>query len=68
MSTLQNVVTLAEDYKSQYEAGAISASEFKELIDDLQVVGHIQHTAAELESDEEARAILMGIVALAGAV
>jgi len=68
MSTLQDVAALAQDYQSQYNAGALSASEFKELIEDLQVVGHIQNTAAELAADEETRAILMGIVQIAGAL
>jgi len=68
MTTLQAVANLAEEYKEQYESGALSASEFKELIDDMQVVSHIQHTASELESDEEARAVLMGIVQIAGAL
>jgi hypothetical protein len=68
MSILQNLSDLASEYKRQYECGTMSASEFKELIDDLQVVGHIQNTATELATDEEARAILMGIVQLAGAL
>jgi len=68
MSTLQDITALAQDYQAQYNAGALSASEFKELIEDLQVVGHIQNTAAELASDEETRAILMGIVQIAGAL
>ena len=68
MSTLQDVAALAQDYQSQYNAGALSASEFKELVEDLQLVKHIEQTAAELATDEEARAVLMGIVQIAGAL
>mgnify|MGYP003339501183 FL=1 len=68
MSVLQDVLANAENYKSLYESGQISGDEFKELIADLQVVGHINQTAAELETDEQVRAVLMGIVQLAGAL
>ena len=68
MSTLQDITALAQDYQAQYNAGSLSAAEFKELVEDLQLVKHIEQTAAELASDEETRAILMGIVQIAGAL
>jgi hypothetical protein len=68
MSTLQIVAATAQQYQQQYEAGNISASEFKELLEDLQIQGHIYQTAAELAQDEEYRAILMGIVQVAGSL
>jgi len=68
MSTLQDITALAQDYQAQYNAGSLSAAEFKELVEDLQLVKHIEQTAAELATDEEARAVLMGIVQIAGAL
>jgi hypothetical protein len=65
MSQLQQVATLAEQYKQQYETGQLSASEFKELIEDLNIMGHIEQGADELHQNEEYYKILMGVVQLA---
>lgn len=68
MSTLQNVAGMAQQYQQQYEEGNISADEFKELVADLQIQAHIYQTASELAQDEEYRAILMGVLRVAGSL
>jgi hypothetical protein len=68
MSTLQIVAEMAKQYQQQYDEGNISADEFKELLADLQTQEHIYQTASELAQDEEYRAILIGVLQVAGSL
>ena len=68
MSQLQEVAFLAEQYKQQYETGQLSASEFKELIEDLNIMQHIETNAEELNQNQEYYKALMGIIQLASSL
>jgi len=57
----------AQDLKTQYEAGKLSAAEFKELVSDLNIAGTILKDADKFEQAQEAREILLDIAALAQA-
>ena len=68
MSQLQEITFLAEQYKQQYETGQLSASEFKELIEDLNIMQHIETNAEELNQNQEYYKALMGIIQLASSL
>ena len=68
MSQLQEITFLAEQYKQQYETGQLSASEFKELIEDLNIIKHIEANAEELNQNQEYYKALMGIIQLASSL
>lgn len=57
----------AQDLKTQYEAKKLSAAEFKELINDLNIEGEVDKNADSFEQAQEARELLLNIVALAQA-
>lgn len=65
MSQIRDLAILAHQYQQAYEAGQLSPQDFKELIENLNVVGHVQANAAELEQDQQCYQILMGVIALA---
>ena len=68
MSQLQEITFLAEQYKQQYETGQLSASEFKELIEDLNIMQHIEANAEELNQNQEYYKALMGIIQIASSL
>jgi hypothetical protein len=65
MSRLQDVAFYAEQYRQQYETGQLSGNEYKELINDLNIMGHINSAADDLTQNQEAYQILMGAISLA---
>jgi hypothetical protein len=65
MSQLQDVAFYAQQYKQQYETGQLSGNEYKELIDDLNIMGHINAAADDLTQNEEAYKILMSAISIA---
>ena len=65
MSQLQDVAFYAEQYKQQYETGQLSSEDYKELINDLNIVGHINAAADDLTQNQEAYKILMSAISLA---
>jgi hypothetical protein len=65
MSQLQDVAFYAEQYKQQYETGQLSGDDYKELINDLNIMGHINASADDLTQNQEAYKILMGAIELA---
>ena len=68
MNTLEQLVTLAEGYQQQYYDGNLSAEDFKELIGDLNILGHVESQAQQTERDQLCRTVLVGIVQMAGAL
>ena len=68
MNDLLQVSQLAQSYQQQYELGQLSAADFKELINDLNVVGRINENAAALQRNQEIYNILVAAVELAGSI
>lgn len=65
MSQISELATLAQSYQQAYEAGQLSPQDYKELVENLNIAGHIQANAAELEQDQQCYQVLMGVIALA---
>jgi hypothetical protein len=68
MSQLVELANLADSYKQQYEAGQLSADDYKELINDLGIAEAIQNTASDLEEDIMAQQVLNACITLASAI
>jgi hypothetical protein len=68
MSQLEEIANLAEQYKQQYETGQLSGEDYKELINNLNIMGHINSAADDLTQNQQAYKILMGAIQLAGAI
>jgi len=68
MSQLEQIAYLAEQYTQQYQTGQLSAEDYKELIGNLNIMGHINAAADDLTQNQQAYQILMGAVQLAGAI
>jgi len=66
--SIQQLASKAQEYKNQYMLQVISAQEFKELVDDLNIMQEISQQSEELNTNETYYNVLMGIVQLAGAV
>jgi hypothetical protein len=52
----------------QYLAGQLSASEFKELVEDLKIVQQIADDASDFERDQQYRAFILGVIQVASAL
>jgi hypothetical protein len=68
MMSIQELAAKAQEYKNQYMLQVISAQEFKELVDDLNIMQEINQQSEELNTNETYYNVLMGIVQLAGAI
>jgi len=68
MNDLLQLSQLAQSYQQQYELNQLSASEFKELINDLNIVGKINENASALQRNQDIYNILVAAVELAGAI
>lgn len=68
MSQLEQIAYLADQYTQQYQTGQLSGSDYKELIGNLNIMGHINASADDLTQNQQAYQILMGAVQLAGAI
>jgi len=68
MNDLLQVSQLAQSYQQQYELGQLSASEFKELINDLNLVVKINENASALQRNKEIYNALVAAVELAGSI
>ena len=68
MSALEQLAAQAQDYQELYSTGQLSASEFKELVENLKVVEQIQNDANDFERDQQLREIIVGILAVASAI
>ena len=68
MSQLEQIASLAEHYTQQYQTGQLSSEDYKELINNLNIMGHINSVADDLTQNQQAYQILMGAIKLAGAI
>jgi hypothetical protein len=68
MNDLLQVSQLAQSYQQQYELGQLSAADFKELINDLNIVGKINENATALQRNQDIYKTLVTAVELAGAI
>ena len=58
----------AKDLQSQYQAGKLSAKEFKELMGDLDIASNVLKRADEFEQNQEIREALIQLASIAQAV
>ena len=65
---LQQLAELSHAYQQQYSAGQLTADEYKELINDLNLSNQINQTAEDLNEDLIARQIILGALQLASAL
>jgi tape measure domain-containing protein len=68
MSALEQLAAQAQDYQQLYSTGQLSASEFKELVENLKVVEQIQNDVNDFERDQILREIIVGVLTVASAV
>ena len=68
MSQLEQIASLAEQYTQLYQSGQLSSEDYKELINNLNIMGHINAAADDLTQNQQAYQILMGAVQIAGAI
>lgn len=68
MSQLMEVAQLAQSYQQAYQSGQLSASDYKELINDMNIVGHINENAEEMQQNQEIYQILVSAIQLASAL
>lgn len=68
MSALVNIAQQANELQQQYQSGQLSASEFKELCEDLKVVQQIADDANDFERDQQYRAFILGVIQVASAI
>lgn len=66
--SLQALAQQASDIKEAYSAGTISADEFKELIESMDVIQSIEDQTAYLDENIMYREILVNIINIAKAV
>jgi hypothetical protein len=68
MSQLTDLANLASAYKTQCENGDLSASEYKELINDLKIADAINTSSSNLEEDITAQSTLNACLMLASSI
>lgn len=68
MSAIRDLAIQAQEYQNQYNAGNLSAADFKELVEDLNIAGQIDANADEFQMDQEAREVLMGVIQIVSAI
>jgi len=68
MSNAQNVVEEIKALEAQFVAGVLSASELKELLEDIKQTKVIEVTADDLALKSQLNELIEGIITGAGAV
>lgn len=68
MSTVDSVVTEARALEAEFTAGNLSASEYKELLQDLQSTKVIEAAADDVALLSELNGLINGLIAVASAV
>jgi hypothetical protein len=68
MSAAQQLAEQVQQIQQAYQSGQISPAEYKELINNMNLVETINSNAATFEQEQEARAIILGAIQLAGAI
>jgi hypothetical protein len=65
MTAIQDLAIQAQGYQQLYHEGQLTADEYKELINDMNIVARIDANADQLAQNDEYHAILMGAIQLA---
>ena len=68
MSNVDNFVTEAKALEAEFTAGNLSASEYKELLKDLQSTKLIEAAAGDLATLSRLNEMIDGLIAIASAV
>ena len=68
MSTVDSVVAEANALEAQFRAGELSASEYTELLQDLQSTKVIEAAADDVALLRELNGLINGLIAVASAV
>lgn len=68
MSNVDNVVSEARALEAEFTAGNLSASEYKELLKDLQSTKVIEAAAGDLATLSQLNEMITGLIAVASAV
>ena len=68
MSNVDNFVTEAKALEAEFTAGNLSASEYKELLKDLQSTKLIEAAAGDLATLSRLNKMIDGLIAIASAV
>lgn len=68
MSTVDSIVTEARALEAEFTAGNLSASEYKELLQDLQSTKVIEAAADDVALLSELNGLINGLIAVASAV
>ena len=59
MNPIQDLAIQANGYQQMYNDGQITAEEYKELINDMNIVGRINANADQLQEDDQHHACLL---------
>jgi len=68
MSAAQQLAGQVQQIQQAYQSGQISPAEYKELINNMNLVQTIDENAATFEQEQEARAIILSAIQLASAI
>ena len=68
MSTVDSVVAEANALEAEFTAGNLSASEYKELLQDLQSTKVMEAAADDVALLRELNGLIIGLIAVASAV
>jgi len=68
MTAIQDLAIQAQGYQQLYNEGQLTADEYKELINDMNIVARIDANSDQLVENDEYHAILMGAIQLAQAL
>ena len=67
MSNVDNLITEARSLETQFNAGQLSGSEYKELLEDLKSTKVIEVSADDLALQGQLNQLINGLIAVAGA-
>jgi hypothetical protein len=68
MNHLQQIAQSYEEYKVAYEAGQINATEYKSLLEGLEVEKAVSMNAEELQYKEQLNAAISAAISIVSAV
>ena len=68
MSSVDDVITEIRALETEFKAGNLSASEYKELLEDIKSTKSIQAAADDLSLKTQLHQLIDGLIAVAGAV
>jgi hypothetical protein len=68
MSAAQQLAEQVQQIQQAYQSGQISPAEYKELINNMNLIQTIDSNASTFKQEQEARAIILGAIQLASAI